>query len=62
MIRKLLLSLLEINSKDITGETGKRCYTSGVYRACDEYIPLSKGETFPPAAGKSVVWSLVVTL
>jgi hypothetical protein len=62
MIRKLLLSLLEMNSKKIVGSTGKRCYTSGVYRACDEYIPLSKGETFPPASGKSVVWNLVVKL
>jgi hypothetical protein len=62
MIRKLLLSLLEMNSEDITGITGKKCYTSGVYRAYDEYIPLSKGETFPPAAGISVVWNLVVKL
>ena len=62
MIRKLLLSLLEINSKEITGTTGNKCNLSGVYRACDEYIPLSKGETFPPAAGKSVTWSLVVSL
>ena len=62
MIRKLLLSLLEINSKEIIGTTGNRCHLSGVYRACNEYIPLSKGETFPPAAGKSVTWSLVVSL
>ena len=62
MIRKLLLSLLEINSKDIIGATGKKCPVSGVYRACDEYIPLSKGETFPPAGGMAVVWSLVVSL
>jgi hypothetical protein len=62
MIRKLLLSLLEINSKDITGSTGRTCPVSGVYRAGDEYIPLSKGETFPPAAGISVVWNLVVSL
>ena len=62
MIRKLLLSLLEINSKEVTGTTGNKCHLSGVYRACDEYIPLSKGETFPPSAGKSVTWSLVVSL
>ena len=62
MIRKLLLSLLEMNSQNITGETGRRCPISGVYRACDEYIPLSKGETFPPAAGLSVTWNLVVSL
>lgn len=62
MIRKLLLSLLEMNSENITGTTGKRCTVSGVYRSEDEYIPLSKGETFPPAAGKLVIWNLVVTL
>jgi hypothetical protein len=62
MIKKLLLSLLEINSKDITGSTGRVAITSGVYRSGDEYIPLSQGETFPPAAGNAVVWNLVVSL
>jgi hypothetical protein len=62
MIRKLLLSLLEINSKDITGKTGKIALTSGVYRSGDQYIPLSAGETFPPSSDKGVTWSLVVSL
>ena len=62
MIRKLLLSLLEMNSRDIIGSTGRVALTSGVYRSGDQYIPLSKGETFPPSAGLSVTWSLVVSL
>jgi len=62
MIRKLLLSLLEMNSEYIIGFTGNKATVSGIYRACDEYIPLSKGETFPPATDKSVVWNLVVKL
>ena len=62
MIRKILLSLLEMNSKDIIGFTGNRAPVSGVYRSGDEYIPLSKGETFPPSKNTSVTWSLVVTL
>lgn len=62
MIRKLLLSLLEMNSRDITGPTGKIALTSGVYRSGDQYIPLSKGETFPPSSDKGVKWKLVVNL
>lgn len=62
MIKKLLLSLLEINSKEIIGKTGRVAIMSGVYRSGKQYIPLSEGETFPPSSGKSVTWSLVVSL
>ena len=62
MIRKLLLALLEMNSRDITGNTGTTSLASGVYRNKDQYIPLSKGETFPPSSGKTVTWILVVSL
>ena len=62
MIRKLLLSLLEMNSKEITGRTGNKAYVSGIYRAGKEYIALSKNETFPPASGYAVFWSLVVSV
>lgn len=60
MIRKLLLFLLEINSPDIKGYTGHICKFSGIYRSGDEYIPLSKDETFPPALNNGVEWVLVV--
>lgn len=43
--------------------TGQTCETSGIYRpscGCKE-IALSKGETFPPCAGKhqGITWTLV---
>jgi hypothetical protein len=51
-----------MNSRDITGKTGKIALTSGVYRSGDQYIPLSAGETFPPSSDKGVTWNLVVSL
>jgi hypothetical protein len=60
MIKKLLLSLLEINSEDITGTTGKKAVVSGIYRSGKEFIALTKGETFPPVV--HVCWNLVVSL
>ena len=60
MIRKLLLSLLEINSEDITGTTGKKAPVSGIYRSGKEFIALTKGETFPPVV--DVCWNLVVSV
>jgi hypothetical protein len=60
MIKKLLLSLLEINSKDITGTTGKKAVVSGIYRSGKEFIALTKGETFPPVV--DVCWNLVVSV
>jgi hypothetical protein len=60
MIKKLLLSLLEINSEDITGTTGKKASVSGIYRSGKEFIALTKGETFPPVV--DVCWNLVVSV
>jgi hypothetical protein len=60
MIKKLLLSLLEINSEDITGTTGKKAVVSGIYRSGKEFIALTKGETFPPVV--DVCWNLVVSV
>ena len=62
MIRKILLSLLEMNSEHITGVTGKRARTSGIYRSGDQFIPLSKNETFPPSSSEPVMWTLVVNV
>ena len=60
MIKKLLLSLLEINSEDITGTTGKKASVSCIYRSGKEFIALTKGETFPPVV--DVCWNLVVSV
>jgi len=60
MIKKLLLSLLEINSEDIIGTTGKKAPVSGIYRSGKEFIALTKGETFPPAV--HICWNLVVSV
>jgi hypothetical protein len=54
------LSLLEINSEDITGTTGKKASVSGIYRSGKEFIALTKGETFPPSI--SNIWILVVSV
>jgi|TARA_R110000868_G_scaffold210777_1_gene460881 hypothetical protein len=62
MIKKILLWLLEMNSKNVTGVTGKKAGVSGIYRSEDQYIPISKKETFPPSSDKSVVWKLVVSV
>ena len=62
MIKKILLSLLEMNSENITGTTGKKAFVSGIYKSGDQFIPLSKNEKFPPSSGNSVVWSLVVSV
>ena len=60
MIKKILLSLLEINSDGTTGRTGKKAVVSGLYRSGKEYIALTKGETFPPAV--HICWNLVVSV
>jgi hypothetical protein len=60
MIKKILLSLLEGISEDITGTTGKKAPVSGIYRSGKEYIALTKGETFPPAI--NACWILVVSV
>ena len=60
MIKKILLSLLEINSDGTTGRTGKKAVVSGIYRSGKEFIALTKGETFPPAV--HICWNLVVSV
>ena len=60
MIKKILLSLLEINSEEITGTTGKKAPVSGIYRSDKEFIALTKGETFPPSV--NLFWILVVSV
>jgi len=60
MIKKILLSLLELTSPDIKGKTGKKATVSGLYRSEKEYIALTKGETFPPAFDS--YWKLVVNI
>lgn len=63
MIKKILLFLLEMNSEDIVGSTGKKAIVSGIYRCGDQYIPLSKNERFPPhLSEKDVQWDLVVSV
>lgn len=62
MIKKLLLCLLEANATELIGRTGHKCYVSGIYRSGNEYIPLSKGETFPPSSDLSTTWILVVSV
>ena len=49
MIKRILLSLLEINSDGTTGRTGKKAVVSGIYRSGKDYIALTRGETFPPS-------------
>jgi hypothetical protein len=60
MIKRILLSLLEMNSDGTLGCTGKKAVVSGLYRSGKEYIALTKGETFPPAIDKC--WILVVSV
>lgn len=62
MIKKLLLWLLEKNSRNLIGATGTKAYESGIYRNKDQYIPLSKNEKFPPSLSKGVFWKLVVSV
>ena len=60
MIKKILLSLLEMNSEATIGRTGKKANVSGLYRSGKEYIALTKGETFPPSI--DLCWILVVSV
>lgn len=59
-MKKLLLVLLELTSREIVGKTGQRTRVSGLFRSDREYIALSKGEKFPPSP--SNVWTLVVSI
>jgi hypothetical protein len=60
MIKKILLSLLEMNSEATVGRTGKKASVSGLYRSGKDYIALTKGETFPPSI--DLCWILVVSV
>lgn len=60
MIKRILLSLLEMTSGKTVGRTGKKAQVSGIYRAGKEYIALTKGETFPPSI--DLKWKLVVSV
>jgi hypothetical protein len=60
MVKLILLSLLEMTSKKIVMTTGKKAPVSGIYRSGKEYIPLSKGERFPPSI--DLKWILVVSI
>lgn len=43
-----------------TGKTGEKCPESGVWapQGSSTTAPIAKGNTFPPYAGKSVIWVL----
>jgi hypothetical protein len=60
MIKRILLSLLEMDSDKTIGRTGKKAHVSGLYRSNREYIALTKGETFPPSINSR--WILVVSV
>lgn len=60
MIKKILLSLLEMNSDKTLGRTGKKTYVSGIYRSGEQFVALTKGETFPPSLNSR--WVLVVSV
>ena len=57
MIKRILLSLLEMNSDGTMGRTGKKANVSGLYRSGKDYIALTRGETFPPSI--DLCWILV---
>ena len=59
-MKKLLLQLLELLGSKETYRTGTKAPISGVWRSGKEYIPLTKGKTFPPSYND--VWVLVVSL
>ena len=60
MIKRILLSLLEMISDGTTGRTGKKAVVSGIYRSDKEFIALTRGETFPPSL--DLCWILVVSV
>jgi hypothetical protein len=65
MIKRILLSLLELTSENVIGKIGEKAIVSGLYRSStifgheDEFIALSKGERFPPLGDG--IWYLVVS-
>lgn len=64
MIKRILLSLLELTSENVIGKIGEKATVSGLYRTKslvgkDEIIALSKGEKFPPLGDG--LWILIVS-
>jgi hypothetical protein len=60
MIKKILLFLLEMNSKTIISKTGQKAFYSGLYKSGNNFVALTKGETFPPSIDSK--WVLVVNV
>jgi len=58
-MKTIMLRILELFAENYVGTIGKRALYSGLYRSGKEYIPLSKGERFPPHLGDED-WNLVV--
>jgi hypothetical protein len=60
MIKKILLFLLEMNSKTIISKTGQKAHYSGLYRSGDDIIALTKGEKLPPSLSSK--WKLITNI
>ena len=60
MIKKILLFLLEMNSKTIISKTGQKAPYSGLYRSEDDIIALTKGEKLPPSLSSK--WKLITNI
>ena len=63
MIKTLLLWLLEATAEEIYCKVGTKAEVSGIYKCKSQYIPIAKGETFPPTGFVSLsFWKLVVSV
>jgi hypothetical protein len=60
MIKKFLLTLLEMTSESVYAKTGQKAFYSGLYRSGNSFVALTKGETFPPSINAQ--WTLVVNV
>lgn len=59
-MKKIIFNILECFSEKVIHTTGEKASVSGVWRSGDEYIPLTKGERFPPSQDRK--WNLVISL
>lgn len=59
-MKKIVFNILECFSEKVTHTTGEKASVSGVWRSGNEYIPLTKGERFPPSKDRK--WNLVISL